>query len=126
MVAVATGFAIGLSLLVAALGALGIVAPARLLAVGRRFATPGGIWLAAAVRVVLGGALILAAPASRAPALIQGLGIFVVVAGVATPLFGAARLGRVLDWVGTLDTALLRAWSVVVLALGAGFAWALT
>jgi hypothetical protein len=55
-----------LSLTFVALGAVGVISPYRLLAFLRRFETPAGLYAAAIFRLVLGLALMLAAPASRA------------------------------------------------------------
>lgn len=62
-----TYLALGLSLFIAVMGALGVVSPARLFWVLRQYQTPGGLYIAAAIRVVLGVALFLAAPMSKAP-----------------------------------------------------------
>jgi len=53
--------AIALSAFIAVLGATGIVAPARLLAIARSFETPFGLEAAAVLRLVLGTTLFLAA-----------------------------------------------------------------
>jgi hypothetical protein len=59
--------ALVLSLLVAALAAVGVVSPTWLLGIVRRFESRGGIFVAAGFRIVLGAALIFSAPASCAP-----------------------------------------------------------
>ena len=56
-----------LSLLLAALGALGVGAPRRFVGIVRYFETPKGLYVGAVLRLVLGATLLLAAPASRAP-----------------------------------------------------------
>jgi len=58
--------AMALCLLVAVLGAIGVVSPGALLRIARHFQTPSGLYAAAALRIILGGALLLAAPTSRA------------------------------------------------------------
>jgi predicted lysophospholipase L1 biosynthesis ABC-type transport system permease subunit len=85
--------ALALSLSIAALGALGVVSPARLLGVVSRFQTPAGLYAAAAIRIVLGSALVVAAPDSRAPDVLPVLGVFIVFAGLVTPLFGGCSRG---------------------------------
>ena len=64
-----TYLAIGIGVLIAGLGALGVASPERLIAILRRYETPGGLRVSAVVRVVLGVALFLAAPTSKAPLL---------------------------------------------------------
>jgi len=75
----------------AILGTVGIFVPTALLAVSRPFLTPAGLYAAAAIRLVLGTALFLAAPTSRAPKTLRILGIGIIVAGVITPLLGVER-----------------------------------
>jgi len=116
--------AVVLSLLIACVGALGVASPERLLDLVRRFQTPTGLWAAAAIRVVLGLALFLAAPASRAPETLRILGPAVVVIGLVTPLFGIERYRRLLDWWASRGAGFLRAWAAVALAFGLLLAWA--
>jgi len=110
--------ALAFCLAIAALGALGLASPAHLLGFVRRFTNRRGLYTAAAIRVVMGVTLVLAAPDSRAPALIQGLGIFVILAGLVLPLFGVERFARLIDWWFTQDAAIVRVWSLFVIAFG--------
>ena len=107
-----------LSLLVAALGALGVVSPRRLLDIARHFTSPAGLYAAGALRVVLGVALFLAAPGSRWPDVVRVLGIFIAVAGLSTPLFGVERSRKVLDWWSARGPAFMRVWAGFGLAFG--------
>ncbi len=117
--------ALVLSLFVAALGALGVTSPLRLLGVVRYFQTPAGLYFAAALRVVLGVALFFAAPTSRAPELIRILGVVIIVMGAVTPLFGLERFRRLLDWWSAQGSAFIRAWAVLALAFGLSLAYAI-
>ena len=110
--------ALVISLFIAALGALGVVSPTRLLDVARHFQSPAGIYAAAALRIVFGAALILAAPDSRAPAVVRVLGIIILVAGLITPLFGVERSRKVLEWWSARGPAFMRIWAGVALAFG--------
>lgn len=112
------------SLLVAAVGALGVASPSQLLDLVRRFQTTAGLYVAAGLRIVFGAALFLAAPGSRAPELIRVLGAFVFVAGVITPLFGLERFRRLLAWWSAQGAAFVRGWAAVVLLLGLLLAYA--
>ena len=58
--------AIVLCLLVAAVGAIGVLSPGALLRIARPFQTPSRLYAAAALRILLGGAPLRAAPTSRA------------------------------------------------------------
>lgn len=117
--------ALVLSLFIAAVGALGVVSPARLLGVVRRLQSPAGLYLAAALRVVLGVALVFAAPTSRAPQVIRILGVFVVAAGLLTPFFGLERFRRLLDWWSARGPVFVRTWAAVAAAFGLWLAYAL-
>jgi hypothetical protein len=120
-----TFVALIICLLTAAFGVLGIASPSRLLGVVRYFQTPIGLYFAAGIRVLLGVALLFAAPASRAPGLVFILGVFIIVIGVITPLFGVERFRRLLDWWSAQGSAFVRAWAVLALLFGLSLAYAL-
>jgi hypothetical protein len=113
-----------LSLFVAALGALGMVSPMRLLNIVRHFQSPAGIYAAAALRIILGMALFFAAPTSRAPEFIRILGIIILVGGLITPLFGLERFRRLLDWWSARGATFMRIWAGFALAFGLLLAYA--
>jgi hypothetical protein len=71
-----------MSLAIAGLGVVGVVAPAVLLESGRSLLAPPVLYCVAAVRVVFGARLILVATESRMPRTLQVIGIFIVVAGL--------------------------------------------
>ena len=112
-------------LLTSAIGALGIVSPSRLLGVVRHLQTPMGLYFAAGIRVLLGVALLFAAPTSRAPDLIYILGVFIIVIGVITPFFGLKRFRRLLDWWSARGSAFIRGWAVLALLFGLSLAYAI-
>ena len=116
--------ALGISVLIAALGALGIISPARLLAFVRRVQTPGGVYVAAALRLVLGVVLLLVAPASKAPDLLRVIGVLAVAAALSTPFVGLARWRRLVEWGWGQGSLVVRAWAAIPLALGLYVAWA--
>lgn len=113
-----------LSLFVAALGALGVLSPARLLGIVRRFQTPAGLYAAAALRLALGVALFFAAPTSRAPQVVRILGVVITVSGIITPLFGLERFRSLLDWWSARSPAFVRAWASFALIFGPLLAYA--
>ena len=112
-------------LLTSAFGALGIASPSRLVGVVRHFQTPMGIHFAAGIRVLLGIALLFAAPASRAPGLIYLLGVVIIAIGVITPFFGLERFRRLLDWWSAQGSAFVRAWALLALVFGLSLAYAI-
>jgi hypothetical protein len=110
--------------LIIAVGALGVVSPPRLLALVARSQSQRGLYVLAAIRVIIGAALFLAAAGSRAPALLHILGVISVVAGVATPFFGVHRFQAVLGWWSLRPAVVLRLWCLIVVLLGAAIVWA--
>ncbi len=112
-------------LLTSAFGALGIASPSRLLGVVRYLQTPVGLYFAAGIRVLLGVALLFAAPTSRAPGLILILGVAIIVIGVITPFFGLERFRRLLDWWSAQGSAFVRGWAVLALVFGLSLAYAI-
>ena len=115
---------LGFSFFMAAMGGLGIASPARLFDVVRHVQTPVGLYAVATLRVFLGTALFLAAPASRAPDVLHFLGVIAFAAGVITPFFGLVRFGQLLDWWSAQNAMFIRAWAVLPITLGLFLAWA--
>jgi hypothetical protein len=111
-------------LLIIALGVLGVASPPRLLALVARSQSQRGLYVLAAIRIVIGAALFLAAAGSRAPAFLKMLGVIWVVAGVATPFFGVDRFQAVLGWWSLRSAIVIRLWCLVVVLLGAAIVWA--
>ena len=107
------------------IGVWGVLVPSRLIAFAARFGTPRGLWFAAGIRVVLGLALWFAAPASRAPLLLQVLGAIALVAGLMLPFIGLERFKALLDWWTQLSPVAIRVSAVFSIAFGAAVLWAL-
>jgi hypothetical protein len=96
-------------------GMVGIVSPDSLTTVRRLyFATPGRLYAAGAVRVVMGLVLILASPDSRRPGTLRALGAVACLQGLVATLFGRDRAQGILEW-EAMHTALLRAGAAVAL-----------
>ena len=110
--------ALVIGVLVILVGAIGVAAPDVFLSVGRSVITPGGLYAIAALRIGIGLVFVLAAPASRAPRTLRVLGVFVIVAGLATPWFGVARSLAVLDWWASVGPSLRRLDAGLAVALG--------
>jgi hypothetical protein len=111
--------------MIAALGALGVVSPHWLLAFARRIDTTAGLYAAAAFRVIFGLVLLLAAPDSRAPELVQIIGIIIVAAGLIAPLMGPERFRRLIAWWSGQNLGFMRAWAGLALVFGIFVAYAM-
>ena len=107
-------------------GVAGLVSPDSVTAVRRSyFATPVGLYAAAALRVAMGLAVILCAPASRAPKTLRALGAVMCMQGLAATLLGPDRARATLEWETMQGTALLRVGAAVALAAGSFMAFAI-
>ena len=111
-------FAVGL--LLAGIGAACAAFPVKVVSLisrlrGKWWVLPAG----AAIRVGLGGILVLAAEGSRHPSVVAGLGMFLVAAGVLVLVLGRERID---GWIGWWTT---RALWVVRLSSGATLAFGL-
>jgi len=83
---------------IAAVGVLVIVSPARANDLTRLFADKTGLWVATAIRAVLGLGLLAAAEDSKAPALLRILGAIILIVAIAMLLLGLDRHRRMIDW----------------------------
>ncbi len=115
-----------MSALIAGLGAIGVFWPDILVEFGRYFTTPNGVFAAAVIRIVFGGLLLTAAATSRAPNLLRVFGALILIAGLATPLFGPDRARGLLEAAAMDRGAYLRVAGTIAIALGCVFVWALS
>ena len=109
--------------LIITIGLYGMVAPARLLGLTALFKRPGGLWTAALIRVVLGLAMIVAAPASRLPLFLQIFGGLTVLAGVSIPILGSERVVRMIDWFLGGSHFAIRVWASIAALFGLFMVW---
>lgn len=110
---------------VVAAGIAAIIAPDTILRLRSLAATQVALLVFAAVRVAVGVVLIMAAPRSRAPRTLQTAGAVLLLAGLATPLFGVERTRAVLDWEAAQGPSLIRFGGTIVVLLGGLLAVAL-
>lgn len=73
---------------IAVMGLVVIFAPARADDLTRLFADKTGLWVATAIRAVLGLGLLAAAGDSKAPVLLRILGGLILIVAIAMPLLG--------------------------------------
>jgi len=83
---------------IAAMGVLVIVSPARSNDLTRLFADKTGLWVATAIRAILGLGLLAAAADSKSPMLLRILGLIILLVAIAMPLLGLDRHRRMIDW----------------------------
>ncbi len=110
---------------IAGIGVVALVAPSRVSnalkgLVETAWATP----LAAGLRLILGAALIVAAPQTGYPAVIMGLGVVMLLSALAILIAGPARLRAIVGWWLARPSMFIRLWAAVAIALGAGLVWA--
>ncbi len=113
-----------LSLFIAFIGALGVVAPKHLVGLVKKWPTSTVLYSGAVFRVVLGLALFFAAPSSKAPDVLRVLGVVIVVAGLAMPFLGIERFRRLIEWWSARGCRVIRGWACCALAIGLLLAYA--
>jgi hypothetical protein len=106
-----------MALAIAAMGMLGMTAPAVLLEVGRWLTTGTVLYGVALGRIVFGVLLLLVAPASRMPGILRVIGAVIVIAGLLTPFFGVVA-GEAFTWISGRPPLVLRAIAALPVALG--------
>lgn len=114
------------ALLIAALSAVGVAAPARLTRwVTAAMRGPAGLALAVAARLLLALLLWLTADESRAPLAFRVLAILALVAALVLPIVGRGRLLRLMHRVAEWPAAALRAWCVFGVVFAVALLWAI-
>jgi len=109
-----------------AVGLVGLVSPASVTAARQLyFATPTGLYTAAAVRLAMGLVVILGATASRAPKTLRVLGAVMCMQGLSATILGPEHARTVLEW-EAMRPGLLRAGAIVALATGLFMVFAVT
>lgn len=112
-----------LSTLTFGIGVFGLMSPAGLNPLVSRFRSNTGFWTAIVLRLVFGVALLRVAPASRAPAVLQALGVLMTASAVALPLLGLSRFQAILSWWSRQSPVFVRAWSAAAVMMGAFLLW---
>src|SRR5262245_13476745 len=107
-----------LALVPIVLGAIGVVAPAQLVGIARLFESQSGLYVAAAIRIVLGLALVLAASGARAPAAVRVIGVVILAAGLLTLVIGLDRARAILEWLVASGPVWTRLAGAVAIAFG--------
>ena len=83
---------------IAGFGVVVIVKPALAHDLTRLFADRTGMWVATAMRAVLGLGFLAGASESKAPILFQILGALILIVAIVMPILGLDRHHRMIDW----------------------------
>ena len=111
------------SILVMALGILGLASPAAMMAFVSHWESRTGLWVAAIVRVIFGVALWFAAPASRAVGVLRVVAVVSVAAAFVLPLVGVSRVQSFLAWWARRSPTFVRTWSAAAFIFGVFLLW---
>jgi len=103
-----------------AFGVWGFFAPQNLLqTVNGVMDAQWGIYFAVVIRLLLGFALLVAAPTSRFPSVLLIVAWIAIVAAVSVVLMGRERLRKFVDWwLARFTPAVIRVWLLFALAFG--------
>jgi hypothetical protein len=118
--------ALGVALFIFVMGAWGVFAPGSIFAFISGWSSKTGFWLAVLLRLSFGLALWFAAPDTRSPMLLRGLGALAIVMAAALPAIGYARFERVIEWWTNRTPFVMRLWSLVAVAIGGLVLWSLS
>ena len=121
---IANALAMALGFVVAAIGVLGVAAPAAILELGRSLQSPDALYILASVRVGFGAILVWAAPNSRTPRTLSILGALIIIGGLVTPFLGLERSRGVFDWWSAQGSFFMQAWPIVAIGFGLFVAYA--
>ena len=104
-----------------------VIFPSQVLTLATEFvAEPGGIWWAAAIRLVLAVLLWFSAPVSRTPATFKVMAGIVLIAAIIIPIMGSERMLMLLAWFDSKPLWVVRVPSVLGVALGAFILWSVS
>jgi hypothetical protein len=110
--------AIAIGLLMLAVGGIGMVDPSLFIRILQAFQSMPAIYAAAALRLAIGAVLLLAAPASRAPRALRGLGVLVVLGGLLTPFLATSMSRTLFEWWTRGGPSVIRAFAAAALVVG--------
>jgi hypothetical protein len=113
---------IGIFILVVGIAIL--ISPAALRQLLHKFLEKRWLPYATALRIIVGVIFVFAAPQTKMPQIIWGLGILFILAGIIIPLLGAKRIEGVANWWLGMPDVVLRLWAVLAGILGILIAWA--
>ena len=113
------------AVLVIALSLYGVKSPVAVLQISRRFMVSPGIWVAAAIRLLLAVLFWFAAPVSMTPVAFRVLALLVLAAALTHPLVGTERLLKLVDRVESWPNSVVRLQGLVGIGFAAFILWSL-
>ena len=108
------------------LGLSAVLVPDRVLPFARFTTTPNGVYVAAAIRLLIGLILLMAAGASRFPVVLRVFGGLAILGGIATLVIGVAGAQRIADQILPYVTTAIRGIGAFLVVLGAFVVYAVT
>lgn len=105
-------------IVIAALGFIGLLSPDTYVRLGAIWESSAGVFTIAAIQLVIGIVLILAAPASRSPFGLGALGVLATIEAVLMPMLGHGRAHAIAHWWTHQSPSFLRLWGLLELAIG--------
>lgn len=87
-----------IAVLLIALGLTGVLWPTALMDLAKWTFSPKGLYPAAAIRIVFGLVLLLAAGATATPKIVRVIGAIILIGGIATALLNAETAQRLSSW----------------------------
>ncbi|MDX1428686.1 MAG: hypothetical protein R3282_00300 [Rhodothermales bacterium] len=113
------------SVLVISMSLYGVIRPSNVLAFAGRFLVGPGIWAASAIRILLAVLLWLAAPSCQTPLVFRVLAAVVLLAAIAIPIAGSARMVKLVELLQSWPAMVVRIQGVVGLLFGAFVLWSI-
>src|SRR5437764_8418261 len=110
--------ALFIALLMVLVGLMGVLWPEGLMQLATYSFSRTGLYVLAAGRIVLGGLLFFAAPATRTPKTIRVIGLIILIAGIATALISPERAELMKVWWLARGPEMLRIAACLPLAVG--------
>ena len=112
-----------IALMMVSLGLTGVLWPEGLMQLGTYSFSGSGMYVVAAVRIVLGALLFFAAASTRTPKTLRVIGLIILVAGIVTALIPAERALAMKDWFLGRNLNMLRIAVCFPLAVGIFIGW---
>jgi len=106
------------------IGVVGFVVPSEMKKTGSALIEKDRFFLVPIFRIVVGVLFLLAAESTKAPIFVTVVGVAMIVAGLAIPLLGKARLKALVAWFLLRGDSYIRVQALIAVALGAALIWA--